>query len=208
MHCKTYKICSIPHKLILYPLKRKGWKIHLFRLISASKKTPNQSSGWHYVSHSASACSAQCLFSFLSASDWHSTCRCSKRKPNSKSLCTMYNLQAWMPTQSQLKVRAEELQLNLSFRRNSGLTPEIYQWNCLAFSCLSPIQKVSSTFLDRILNMDWDSKQFTADSPAFPAGLFLSLLHSMQQYPVMGLLNAHAALCPYHSCTCSCISQF
>lgn len=36
----------------------------------------------------------------------------------------MYNFQAWMPTLSQLKVRAEELPLYLSLEENRGLSPE------------------------------------------------------------------------------------
>lgn len=116
---------------------------------------------WALVSNSASICSAQCLFSLLSTSDWHSTCRCSKRKPNSNSLSTMYNFQAWMPALSQLKVRGAAIILVV--RRNQRPQSRNVSMELLSFQLLSTMQKFCGTFLDRILSMDLVSKCFKAD---------------------------------------------
>lgn len=88
----------------------------------------------------------------------------------------MYNFQARMPTLSQLKVRAEELQLDLSLEETQGLSPKTKEIS-LSFRLLSIIRKFSGILLDRILNKAWVSKYFTADLPVLQIGLSLSLLH-------------------------------
>lgn len=160
---------------------------------------------WALASNSASICSAQCLFSLLSTSDWHSTCRCSKRKPNSNSLSTMHNFQAWMPALSQLKVRGAAIIL---VGRNQRPRSRNASMELLSFQLLSTMQEFCGAFLDRILSMDLVSKYFKADlqvlliQPSLAPSLQIAVPRHVMVYPACAVPFLH------HSCTWSCISSF